>query len=163
MWSAVGIRGHTPHKTSASASYNDMRSRHMEELWNVTRAFHFLKVHTKIPTIVLLAPGFVPLANQILYTNLDGPKASPTWLEAIVSERSKCFLSALPYFSLDSFAMFHRLTKYSLHFLNEYSTIPDTGTTRIPLNTLLNDSEQLVVITPYRRPPTSNARAHLSL
>ena len=88
---------------------------------------------------------------------------SPTWLEAIVSERSKCFIPALPYFSLDAFAMFHRLTKYSLHFLNEYSTILDTGTAQIPLNTLLNDSKELVVIKPYQRPPASNARAHLSL
>ena len=140
-----------------------MRARDMEELWNVTRAFHFLKVHTKIPTIVLLTPGFVPLASQILYTNLDGPKASPTWLEAIVSERSKCFVPALPHLSLDAFAMFHQLTKYSLHFLNEYSTILDMGTARIPLNTLLNDSEELVVITLYQRPSASNARAYLSL
>ena len=135
----------------------------MEELWNVTRAFRFLKVHPIIPSTVLLIPRFIPLADLILYTNLDGPKASPTWLEAIVSERSKCFLPALPHFSLDAFAMFHQLTKYSLHFLKEYSTIPDTGTARIPLNTLLNDSEELVVITPYQRPSALNARAHLSL
>jgi hypothetical protein len=31
------------------------------------------------------------------------------------------------------------------------------------LNTLLNDSKELIVITPYWRPPASNARAHLSL
>ena len=101
-------------------------------------------------------PGFVPLAVLILYTNLDGPKASPTWLEAIVFERSKCFLPALPHFSLDTFVVFHRLTKYSLHFLNEYSIIPDMGTTWIPLNTLLNDSKELVVITPYRRPEANS-------
>ena len=121
----------------------------MEELWNVTRAFRFLMVHPIIPTTVLLALGFIPPANLILYTNLDGPKASPTWLEAIISERSKCFVPALPHFSLDAFDRFHRLIKYSLHFLNEYSTILDTGTAWIPLNTLFNDSEQLVVITPY--------------
>jgi hypothetical protein len=86
-----------------------------------------------------------------------------TWLEGIISERSKCFLPALPHFYLDDFAMFHQLTKYLLHFLNEHSTIPDTGATRIPLNTLLIDSDELVVITPYQRPTTSNARAHLSL
>jgi hypothetical protein len=64
---------------------------------------------------------------------------------------------------LDILPMFHQFTKYSLHFQKEYSTIPDTGTARIPLNTLLNDFEELVVITPYLRPPVSNARAHLSL
>jgi hypothetical protein len=127
-----------------------MRARDLEELWNVTRALCFLKVHPIIPTTILLAPRFVPPADLILYTNLDGPKASPTWLEASISERSKCFLPALCYFSLDAFAMFHRLTNYSLHFLNEYSIIPNTGTARIPLNTLLKDSEELVVITSYR-------------
>jgi hypothetical protein len=65
--------------------------------------------------------------------------------------------------AFNAFDMFYQFTKYSLHFMNEYSTIPNTGTTQISLNALLNDSEELVVITPYRRPPASNTRAHLSL
>ena len=44
-----------------------------------------------------------------------------------------------------------------------YFTIPNTGIARIPLNTMLNYFEQLVVITPYRRPPASNTRAQFSL
>jgi hypothetical protein len=43
--------------TPASTSNNDMRARHMEELWNVTRAFGFVKLHPIIPTTVLLALG----------------------------------------------------------------------------------------------------------
>jgi len=47
--------------------------------------------------------------------------------------------------------------------LNEYTTIPDIGTAWIPLNTLLNDSEELVVMTPYQRLPALNAGAHFTL
>jgi hypothetical protein len=108
-------------------------------------------------------PGLVPPADITLYTSLNDPKASPTWFEAIISATSKYFLLAHPHFSLEWFAMFHWLTKYSLHFLNEYSTIPETGTARMPLKTLLNDSKEFMVMIPYLRPPPSNARAHLSL
>lgn len=65
------------------------------------------------------------------------------------------------------------IIKYSLHFLNVYSTIPvhflnvystilDTRSAWIPLNTLLNNYEALFVITLYLRPPLSNATAHMS-
>jgi hypothetical protein len=107
----------------------------------------------------------VPPFPHTLKTCRAGPYGSAVCCLANSSASFKCYVLAFPNHPSSTrflYASSHLWTKYLLHLWNENSIILDIGNDQTPMNTRLKDSDMLVVMMPYLKPPSSYANAHLA-